>query len=254
MIKRVAVSNKDKAITDFLPSTTPVTGNDSSEYEGLVVRKPWGFEYLLFHNKHVAGWVLHINQGNKTSMHCHPNKKTSLVVLKGEGLFSTHNEEYIIKEGEGVLIDSGVFHSTKALSDGGIIILEIETPPNKTDLYRFDDAYGREFSGYEGAESYVPIEPDIALSIPTLYNFKESYGVQKKIGNCLISIHRSAHLKQAQPKIYDSKDVLIGILNAGSAISEINNIKCGDVVHFGDFKEVLENFSDDGEVLLIEKI
>ncbi len=50
----------------------------------------------------------------------------------------------------GVVIDKSVFHSTKALSEGGVDVIEIETPPNKTDLVRLNDAYGRELHGYEG--------------------------------------------------------------------------------------------------------
>ena len=44
----------------------------------------------------------------------------------------------------------GRFHSSKALSDHGAYILEIETPEDKHDLVRLEDSYGREKTGYEG--------------------------------------------------------------------------------------------------------
>ena len=52
-------------------------------YDGVVVPKAWGYEWLAFDNGAAAVWILHIAKKRKTSLHCHPNKKTVLVVLKG---------------------------------------------------------------------------------------------------------------------------------------------------------------------------
>jgi putative hemolysin len=52
-------------------------------------------------------------------------------------------------EGDAVIIDAGVFHSTKALSQEGISVIEVESPPDKLDLVRLEDNYGRESCGYE---------------------------------------------------------------------------------------------------------
>ena len=57
--------------------------NDFRDYSNVVVKKPWGYEYLIYCNDIVAIWILHIQCGAQTSMHCHPNKKASLVVLDG---------------------------------------------------------------------------------------------------------------------------------------------------------------------------
>ena len=67
--------------------------DDFTDYSRAVVRKPWGYEYLIFSGPTVAVWVLHIKKGAQTSMHCHPGKTTSLVVLDGEAQCSTleHN-------------------------------------------------------------------------------------------------------------------------------------------------------------------
>ena len=46
-------------------------------------KKPWGKEYLLYQNDDVAIWHLFIEPGQSTSLHCHPSKKTGLVVLDG---------------------------------------------------------------------------------------------------------------------------------------------------------------------------
>ena len=46
------------------------------DYSKLVVRKPWGYEYLTFQSKKVAVWILCLKKGQQTSMHVHPKKKT----------------------------------------------------------------------------------------------------------------------------------------------------------------------------------
>lgn len=83
-------------------------------------------------------------------MHCHPNKKTSLVLLEGEAVFSTLNTSIHLKAYDSVIIDLGVFHSTRPITDSGARVLEIETPPLKYDLVRLKDEYGRAGTFYEG--------------------------------------------------------------------------------------------------------
>lgn len=231
------------------------TRENCAPYEGLVVKKPWGAEYLIFHNLSVAGWILHIDKGSQTSLHCHPNKKSSLVVLKGRGFFRTHDGARRIKEGEGVVIGKGVFHSTKAASANGMIVLEIESPPNKKDLYRFDDVYGRASCSYEGEESYVSMGQSEYVGTPTFYDFKDNFGVEKEIGNYVLSIHRYGHVKRASRKKYVSPDILVGVL-AGDPLTPKGNsdIEPATITRIGDFREAAEkNFSDDGELLLIRK-
>ena len=65
-------------------STTKNTYN----HKGVVIDKPWGYEYLVYENQHVALWLLHIAQGQQTSMHCHPTKTTGLVLVQGEAELS----------------------------------------------------------------------------------------------------------------------------------------------------------------------
>jgi hypothetical protein len=87
-----------------------------------------------------------------TSTHCHPNKKTALIVLEGKAIFSTLNKNMRLSSLDAVTVDAGVFHSTKCISKEGLKLLEIETPPMKHDLVRLRDSYGRANMGYEGKE------------------------------------------------------------------------------------------------------
>jgi len=46
-------------------------------YDRKVVKKPWGHEYVVYRKGNdLSVTLLRINYKKKTSLHCHPNKKT----------------------------------------------------------------------------------------------------------------------------------------------------------------------------------
>ena len=51
----------------------------------LMVKKPWGEEYIICKTNNAATWHLKINSRKKTSLHCHPKKKTGFILLDGNG-------------------------------------------------------------------------------------------------------------------------------------------------------------------------
>ena len=110
-----------------------------------------GFEFLLYQNRKLAIWILHLRKNHKTSFHCHFNKKTLLFVLKGSISFKTLEFFKKYKEGGFIEIDKKVFHQSKSISKLGSIVLELESPVNKNDLVRLHDDYGR-----TGIESISP--------------------------------------------------------------------------------------------------
>ena len=53
-------------------------------YDNIAIIKPWGEEYNIFRNKKkVAITYLKLKKGFSTSLHCHPQKKTGFLILKG---------------------------------------------------------------------------------------------------------------------------------------------------------------------------
>ena len=149
--KSISVSNKDVMVLDELMQNQQICQlSQPDNYQDMVVLKPWGHEFLVFRNDLVAIWFLHINRNHATSMHCHPTKQTSLVVLRGDALCNTFRNRNFVTKGNCLILKEGVFHCTKALSLSGINLLEIETPPDKLDLVRLSDGYGRSKHGYEG--------------------------------------------------------------------------------------------------------
>tara|TARA_R110002110_G_scaffold35062_7_gene118687 strand:- start:8267 stop:8938 length:672 start_codon:yes stop_codon:yes gene_type:complete len=125
-------------------------------YKNNIVEKPWGYEYLAYENEAVAIWFLYLANQQRTSMHCHPNKTTGLMVLSGSAQVSFLDNTLAVAPGGKVMIRKGMFHSSCATNDLGTWLMEIETPVNKHDLVRFRDSYGREGQPYEDKTHEIP--------------------------------------------------------------------------------------------------
>jgi len=155
-------------------------------HKDVIVNKPWGYEYLIFETDEVALWLLYIKGGGKTSLHCHPNKTTGLLLLKGNARISFVADYKDVSAPNKQMFRRGLFHSTEALSSEGIFLLEIETPNNKNDLIRLNDSYGRLNLVYETGNSLIPkTKKDIWVTephshMPETYNNGEiSFQIQK---------------------------------------------------------------------------
>lgn len=115
--------------------------------DGLIV-KPWGRELRMYIDGRTDAWCLEIAPGSGTSLHAHTTKRTYLIGLGGAGVLATMDGEQIpIQPGDVIQIEPGVLHQTT--TDHGLAMLEVERPPNKLDLVRLGDRYGRAGMGYE---------------------------------------------------------------------------------------------------------
>jgi mannose-6-phosphate isomerase-like protein (cupin superfamily) len=180
MIKKIFPSQFDLHNLS-LKRVVPAIQN-KTDYKSVVVDKPWGYEYLMYENNQVAIWILFLKHLAKTSMHCHPRKKTSLLVLSGKVNTSSLDSHFKLGSMEGIIIDRGVFHSTSAVSEPGAFIMEIETPPQKDDLVRLKDEYGRENQGYEGLDKMFKNVKDYEYN-----DFHEPKPEERKIIEKIIS-------------------------------------------------------------------
>ena len=123
-------------------------------YNNTTVYKPWGHEYIVYNNKDLLGITfLSIKYGHKTSLHCHPTKKTGFIILDGDaevqiGIYKENIKKF--KPLSRLIFRPGLFHSIKAVSKKGLYALEFETPYHTKDLVRLRDNYGRKSKEYEG--------------------------------------------------------------------------------------------------------
>lgn len=249
MIQRLQLSDKDRTHLSSLTIDPSSQQDDFFDYSNVVIRKPWGHEYLIFKNDQAAVWNLFLKQDAKTSMHCHPNKKTGLVLLAGEARISTLNESHDIGPGHGFVIEKGVFHSTKALSPEGIVVMEIETPVNKNDLVRLHDEYGRGGKGYEGTDHHMP--RDVAMC----HFHEERYNCGKKIGSCMLTVARCPDAYALQCALTET-GADIAVLVQGNMYNSAKE----RIVEMGDALNVRElasyesvHLPEEVELLLIRK-
>jgi mannose-6-phosphate isomerase-like protein (cupin superfamily) len=188
-----------------------------------IVKKPWGYEYLVYQNQDVALWFLFIGFGHQTSFHSHPNKTTGLIILDGLAEVNFFNNVIPLSRCEKIMIRKGLFHSTKSLSKNGTFLFEIETPNNKLDLVRFKDEYGREGKPYEDASYEYPKASD-SLSIENLENFKNPFD----FCNCNLNIIKIDSIKYFN--IFDDKTNVMFLTGGLLTEYDVSVISPGDIV------------------------
>jgi mannose-6-phosphate isomerase-like protein (cupin superfamily) len=177
LIKHIIQSESDKLVLSELSSKKIIQNEQPDNYEGIIVPKPWGMEFSFFKNDFIDAWFLSIEKNHSTSMHCHPNKRTILIILSGIALGKTLHGSSIIKAGEVVVYEAGVFHSTKAITK--IEMAEIESPPIKTDLIRYNDNYNRVKMGYEDKKTMIRSSSYFYLTEENCLFSQEDYVISK---------------------------------------------------------------------------
>lgn len=204
------------------------------DFKDYVVPKPWGSEYLLFRNGDVAVWILNLDYQKKTSMHCHPNKNTGLVVMDGFAKVDFLNSHYNLKSLDKIMIFKGHFHSTTCLSKSGLTLLEIESPEHKSDLVRLNDDYGRANSPYED-ETTWNLRNDEHLFIDS-GNKNDIHNIK----GCEFKIYTDPTKEQLLNR--DHNELFI-ILKGGLETNQKQRILgAGDVVSIQNMSLLLEKF------------
>ena len=215
------------------------------KYNDIIVNKPWGHEYLIYENENLGIWFLHIEQGQSTSMHCHPKKNTGLIVLDGSVEVSFLKNKITLKGVYKIMIFRGRFHSSEALSEEGAYILEVECPQDKHDLVRLYDNYGRENKPYEGKKFEVPKDDSCTW-------FEDPQGQAKNrydFCNCEIKIENITDISELQNRIYDEAIVIL----RGGLISKKNDeiVQKGDVIAGHTINKLANYFGVDEKTTIL---
>lgn len=252
MVRKINTSKKDvKKMQEIIIDPTTVTTN-FFDFSKVVIQKPWGYEYLIYSNSHCAVWLLYIKPGFQTSMHAHPNKKTSIVLLSGQATLKTLLKDYHLDVCHGLLVDKGVFHSTSVTSDKGIFIMETETPTNKMDLVRLEDKYGRSGEGYESEKFYSDIDDNIHHSF---YRTKNPFGVEKKFGNCNLSLIKFSGSDHLKTHLSIFEEGILALLKGNITSSKDNTfLETGDIISVNGVKNMQNiTVSEENEFLFVRK-
>ncbi|MEI6207207.1 MAG: hypothetical protein WCP20_10520 [Desulfuromonadales bacterium] len=208
-----------------------------TDYESGIVTKPWGYEYLMYQSDKIGIWFLHIVEGRQTSLHCHPAKKTGYILLSGEAEVSFLKDSTRLTAVSKLMIREGLFHSTRAISPGGIYVIEVESPPDKTNLVRLEDVYGREDQPYEGKDAVVPLTTDCILFLPPELDKPAVYTVSGV--NLVIE-----HLAKLDSLKERPSDEVILVLDGGLVSKDGAPIlSSGDVITISTFIRLVDAFS-----------
>jgi len=131
------------------------------DYNNLVCIKPWGHEFLIYQTKKIGIWFLKLKSGHKTSLHCHFNKDTFIVVLKGSVKIDLINNRIMnLNCMDTLFLPHYSFHGLGSFSEESYL-MEIEIYndnidfTDKNDLLRINDQYNRPDSNYQNSVTTV---------------------------------------------------------------------------------------------------
>ena len=211
-----------------------------SLYDNRLVKKPWGYEYVVYRNKNnLSVTLLKINYKQTTSLHCHPQKKSGFILLNGKALFQLglrkKNTEVHLSPSKR-MIARGLFHSIKSLSKKGLLALEFETPVDKKDLVRFKDVYGRRNKSYEGKEFTQNINSNFIKFKKPKIGVNQNY----KFDNVDMSLE--VH-KNFNKLLKNKANTIFAILDG--AVSDKNGrnvLSYGDIIRTNDLKVLSKVF------------
>jgi rfaE bifunctional protein nucleotidyltransferase chain/domain len=152
-ITQLFVNEQDRNIINNISQYSK--SNNRIDYKNKICIKPWGYEFLTYETSKIGIWLININKNNKTSLHTHFNKDTTLIVISGCIKLNLINDEYkLLSVMDIINIPRNKFHGIECISNNSILI-EIEiyndkiTFSDKNDLFRINDMYDRENTGYE---------------------------------------------------------------------------------------------------------
>jgi len=206
-------------------------------FADVVVKKPWGYEFLSCETNLVACWNLFIKFNHQTSMHAHPGKQTVMVPLTDGVVLTTLNGQHSLKAGDVTYIDPGVFHRSTSTSLNGDFMLEFETPVDKFDLIRLDDSYGRVRNTYEGIEHELQKDDQILFQQWLQERNFESNAFNFKMGDQEVFFISKFNKKNLNLQEWATKLNLIVALGTQEGVSR--------ELRFLSPREFFENFTDD---------
>ena len=134
-----------KALDDYKDPINEMKSNDLtlSEY---TVNKPWGFEKWMELNEFYAFKLIHMKEGNRSSLQRHEKKVEANYVFEGTAEVLLENSEgkmesFIFGPGTGWVVPVGRKHRVIAKTD--YTAVEVSTP-HLDDVQRFQDDTNRD--------------------------------------------------------------------------------------------------------------
>lgn len=107
------------------------------------VDKAWGQEVWLVNNERYCAKLLHINGGWQCSLHMHPIKKETFIVLDGGVGLEIRDEgrhDVQLVAGESYTLEPGTYHRFWSYTDQPAVVLEISSTHSDNDVVRLEES------------------------------------------------------------------------------------------------------------------
>lgn len=107
--------------------------------------KPWGRETLLSSSSKHWIKILYIKPGQRTSLQNHKNHNEVWTIVEGKAIITLDTEEFIVRKHDTVFVTEATKHRIYNYDkESNLIICEVATgTPLETDIFRYEDDYGR---------------------------------------------------------------------------------------------------------------
>ncbi len=218
-------------------------------YKSKIINKPWGSEYVIYSDLNkIAITFVKINFNHTTSLHCHPKKKTSFIILEGVaevqvGIYKSNKKRF--RPLRRFVIRPGLFHSLKAVSRQGLYALEVEAPFIKKDLVRLKDSYGRRKKAYEGQKFSQNINSEtVIFKKPNLGKINKY-----RFNNILLNIEKTNKLSKLAKRDHVSSTAILDGDMVDNRKQKV--ISCGEIVKTSTLKILSQNFKINKSLTLL---
>jgi rfaE bifunctional protein nucleotidyltransferase chain/domain len=224
------------------------------DYSNKICVKPWGHEFLVYQTNRIAIWCLTIFNGHQTSLHCHFNKDTQIIILKGAAKISLiDNKDIYLSELSSIFLPHYNFHGISAFSEE-VCLLEIEIfceqlcYSDKNDLLRINDDYNRKNTGYEGSVNILDSKED--LQKYRYFNLNNCNDFSQNIEGVDIQISKMTNEYKYPPLKWQNNQY--NILLSGSLFQKNQYIKEGTIIN--DFADDIQLPQDYATILSLRNI
>lgn len=101
-----------------------------------VVKKEWGEEFWIENNLDYCMKLLKLDKGKRCSLHLHPRKHETFLVIEGEVFMELEDQSRLLKPWVYVIVPPNTKHRFSGLEDSKII--EASTHHSDDDVVRFE--------------------------------------------------------------------------------------------------------------------
>lgn len=109
-----------------------------------MVNKPWGYYQDIFRSSEVVFKLIGVRPGECLSYQSHDLREEFWFIKSGKGRFTLEGDDQIVHTGDSLYIGKKQKHKIENIGNEYLMIYEMQCGEcRETDIFRFEDKYGR---------------------------------------------------------------------------------------------------------------